>query len=128
MKKTLAFVALILLTCSLLCACGGNNNPGGTPSTPDNPSQTTFIIANYYNTDGSFSALGQALPSDPVSGDRVLNVVVGNIVVVNGKQYRVTEPTLKLYFYTQNSMAEVNTWWVEYMNSAIERNQVAEVK
>ncbi len=138
MKKQLTSVLVMVCVLSLSIACGS----GGTSGSGDNAGQNTsptsgiasnstliyYNISDYYNTDGTFSARGGALPTDPVNGDRVLNVKSGDAIGVGNRQYKVTAEALTLYFYTQSSYNDVVTWWIEYMNSAQERGQVAELK
>ena len=75
MKRVSVYVMVMLLVFLLLAACGGNGNGGG-ESVQENDHgsgsaaavEGAYIIANYYNEDGTFSALGLAL--DEVSSEK----------------------------------------------------------
>ena len=119
MKRILAF--MLLLTLTLLTACGGN-----TDTTPTEGAEPGYKITAYYNENGTFSALGLAL--DEVNGEKTLTVKSGDILAVGGNQYSVTAETLTLPFYTQSSLDEGIKWWTDYCESRIERGELAEEK
>ena len=93
--------------------------PGAAPGTTPNTvvkAETVYKITDYYKEDGKFSALGAALPTDSKSGDKVLTVKNGDIIIVGDKQYKVTADSLMLPLYTQPSLDKVIVWWTDYMN------------
>ena len=120
MKRVSAYVMAMLLVFFLLAACGGNGNGGG-ESVQENDHgsgsaaavEGAYIIANYYNEDGTFSALGLAL--DEVNSEKTLLLSDGDIFVVENKIYMVTTESLALSFYTQSSLADVVLWWTDYV-------------
>ncbi|MCL2757607.1 MAG: hypothetical protein FWD43_05970 [Coriobacteriia bacterium] len=73
---------------------------------------TVYRITDYYDKNGGFSALGQALPEE--NGEKVLTVQAGDGLIVGNKEYRVEAASLKISFYTQNSLNEVVQWWTDY--------------
>ena len=83
---------------------------------PDVKPEAVIKITDYYNQDGKFSALGAALPADSKSGDKVLTVKNGDIIIVGDKQYKVTADSLAFELYTQPSIDKVIVWWTDYMN------------
>jgi len=119
MKK--AVLLLFALVAIALCAsCSGAPANGQTTAPPAEstapPSvypDNTYIITDYYNEDGTFSALGFAL--DEVYSEKTLVLNEGDTFVVNDRQYIVTAETLTLSFYTQSSLAEVIQWWADYV-------------
>ena len=106
MKKFIATALVIILVFSFLTACGDNNNAAIT--------EGTYNISDYYNGDGRFSELGETLPLDPETGENVLTLKSGDIIILGDLKYAVTEESLKLYFYTQPSLDEVFEWWADY--------------
>ena len=96
---------------------------------PTEPKAESAIkILDYYDSSGKFSSLGQALPSDTKTGDKVLTVRKGDTVVVGDKQYKVTADTIDLSFYTQPSTDKVIIWWTDYMKDWLEGGKVTEIK
>jgi len=89
---------------------GSDNNNADSAATVEG----NYNIADYYNENGTFSDLGQALPFAPENGERSLTVKGGDVVIVGGSAYTVTVESLTLYFYTQPSFDEVITWWGDY--------------
>ena len=106
----------------------------GKPYDPDytGPGSTVELgriyISDYYNADGGFSALGLALPLDGKSSEPVLTLKGGDVLFVGGRQYKVTEGTIKLAFYPQPSFERVVEWWIDCMDSWQETGKVTEVK
>jgi hypothetical protein len=115
MKKLLS-LTLALMFMALGASCSGNTSneqteappPENVAPIPDN----AYIIADYYNEDGTFSSLGLAL--EEANMEKVLTIKEGEVFVVNGRQYRVMVEELTVSFYTQSSIAEVFEWWSDY--------------
>jgi hypothetical protein len=130
MKKILTLTLIILLAFFLLTACSGKDEAAENPtesvvSVPDDL-ENTFVIADYYNEDGTFSALGLAL--DEINSEKVLTVKSGEILVVGDLKYEVAAESVTLSFYTQSSLENVITWWIEHMQSWQENGDVVNVK
>lgn len=116
MKKAFAFL-LAFLTMVFCAACGGApaNGQAGTPppdTAPADDRGTLYAIADYYDANGGFSALGLAL--DEENSEKVLTVKAGDILIVGNREYSVTAESLTLTFYTQPSLDEVIVWWMDY--------------
>ena len=124
MKKRIilaAAVVFILLSC---VSCGNKPTGGNTDTPPTEGAEPGYKIADYYNEDGTFSALGLAL--DEVNGEKTLTVNGGDILTVGDHQYSVTAQSLTLSFYTQSSLDDVIRWWTDYCDSRVERGEFAE--
>jgi len=115
MKKRM-IAALLAIAILLFCAsCAGtpSNEPTSTTSAPlADDAGTVYTIADYYNADGEFSALGLAL--DEENTEKVLTASCGDMLIVGDHVYSVTAESLTLTFYTQPSLDEVIGWWTEY--------------
>ena len=130
MKKIIFTMAAIFI---LLSCTSCNNTPAtstptasGQTSTPStNSAETIYKIADYYNADGSFSALGLAL--DEKDSEKVLVVKEGDIIVVENQKYSVTEESLTLSFYTQPSLDEVIDWWTDHCGSLAGNGRITEL-
>ena len=98
--------------------------PTTTPPTTTAPiiSGNSYYVSDYYNSDGTFSALGLALQN--VGSERVLTLYSGDTIVVGSQQYTVTSGSIILSFYTQPSIDSVNTWWNSYLDNLAVDNKV----
>jgi len=114
-KRILVQVMVVLLIFPLLTACGNGAAVEG-----------AYIITDYYNVDGSFSALGLAL--EEVNAEKTLVLNEGDIFIVNERQYRVMAESLVLSFYTQSSLDDVIQWWTDYVKIWSEDGIISEVK
>ena len=103
---------------------GKKYDPNYTGPGSDEKTGAVYKITDYYNAEGKFSALGQALPFDSADGERALTVKSGDTVVVGDKRYKVTAESLTLNFYTQPSQDKVIVWWTDYMNDWKESGKV----
>lgn len=83
---------------------------------------TVYIITDYYDENGEFSALGSAL--DEENAEKVLMVKADDTIIVSDHEYTVIAESLTLTFYTQPSLDEVIQWWTDYCESRIERGEV----
>jgi len=134
MKKMLAMVPVLLLAVLLLAACGGT--PSSEPTLRPTANRQTdvlptagagmvYVIADYYDESGGFSASGLSL--DEKDSEKVLTVKAGDTLVVADRQYGVAAEALTLPFYTQSSLDEVTFWWTDYCASRIERGELTDV-
>ena len=132
MKKVLMLILALLLTSSLLTACSGNSNGSGESVQENDRSggvtaaEGAYIIADYYNEDGTFSELGLAL--EEVNSEKTMVLRDGDIFIVSDRQYTVTAESLTLSFYTQSSFADVIQWWTDYVRIWSEDGIISEVK
>lgn len=114
--KTQIIVVLLAVAMLLFCAsCAGIplDEPTSTTSAPPtNVAGAVYTIADYYNADGEFSALGLAL--DEENAEKFLTVSSGDTLVVDDHVYNVTAESLTPTFYTQPSLDEAIGWWTEY--------------
>ena len=106
---------------------GKKYDPGYTGPSGEIKTEGVYKISDYYNADGKFSSLGQALPLDSKTGDRMLTVKNGDTLVVGETRYKVTADSLNLFFYTQPSMEKVFVWWAEYMESWLDGGKVEKI-
>lgn len=120
MKKIFTLAFGLGLALALLTGCGGN-----TPPPPPDSAEPGYRIADYYNEDGTFSALGLAL--DEVNSEKVLMTKSGDILIVDTRKYSVTAESLTLTFYTQSSLDDAISWWTDYCESRKERGEIAEI-
>jgi predicted small lipoprotein YifL len=148
MKKQIIFAVLAVAILLSLAACGGtpsnsqtNDPSNGQTSTPTSNEQTSaptseptstapevdtgYKITDYYNPDGSFSALGLALNEE--DGEKALTVKSGDILTVGDQRYEVTAETLTLPFYTQPSLDEVIAWWTDHCASLADNGRITEL-
>ena len=102
----------LLLALALLIVCVACTQGGQTDTPRKEFTGTVYRITDYYDRNGGFSALGRALPEE--NGEKVLTVQAGDGLIVGNKEYRVEAASLKLSFYTQNSLSEVTEWWTDY--------------
>ena len=137
MKKILT--ALLLLLIMILCVSCGDTQPNeqsGTPTaennTPasdnndnDDDSEKFYIIADYYNEDGTFSDLGLAL--DEIDSEKVLILKNGEAFIIGDRKYRIMTESLTVSFYTQPSFDEVMQWWADYIKIWEESNNIVEI-
>jgi beta-lactamase regulating signal transducer with metallopeptidase domain len=104
-------------------------NAGKTPDTTDTSSGwtsgRTYVLTDYYNNDGRFSALGLAL--DERNSEKVLTVSSGDILIVGGRQYEVTTQSLTLSAYPQPSLEQAIRWWTECLNGLAASGKVRSV-
>jgi len=92
----------------------------------DKEGKVYYLIADYYNNNGTFSSLGLAL--EEVNSEKVLQLKNGDIFVISSRRYMVTSESLTLSFYTQPSRAEAVRWWSEYIKTLEESGAVVLVK
>jgi len=122
MKKRLIF-ALSAIVLLLFCAsCADTPSSEQTAIPPTDNAGTVYTIADYYNANGEFSALGLAL--DEENAEKVLTVNDGNTLVVGDHAYSVTAESLTLTFYTQPTLDEVIEWWTGYCEGWKEQGAV----
>ena len=86
----------------------------------------TYIIADYYNEDGSFSELGQALDINEF-GESILTVNYEDIFVVGSRRFLVNVEALELVIYTL-STDHIIEWWVVQFASMAESSIVIEIE
>jgi len=86
----------------------------------------TYSIADYYNEDGSFSALGLEL--DEIDFARVLTVEEGDTIIAGTRQFLVVVESYSFSFYTQSSLASVIEWVTDYLKSLEESGVVIEIE
>ena len=89
-------------------------------------SEQTYRIADYYNEDGSFSALGLGL--EEIDYARMLTVEEGDTVIAGDRQFLVLAETYSFSFYTQSSLTRVIEWATEYLESLEESGVVIEIE
>ena len=112
MKRRI-LVVLLTVVMLLLCASCADTPPNEpTNALPADAAGTVYTIADYYNADGGFSALGLALNEE--NAEKVLTATGGDTLIVGDHAYSVTAESLTLTLYTQPSMDEVIEWWMEY--------------
>jgi len=131
MKKVILFlVTLMVMTVHVSCTKPENGQTAAPSNDTVLPTSDAtgddYAILDYYNDDGSFSALGQAL--DEVNTEKTLALSDGDIFVVNSRRYIVTAETLTLSFYTQSSLADVVQWWTDYIKLWEEGGIISEVR
>ena len=128
MKRiTALFLVFIMAILCLSCGRPATDAPrppsdGIQNAVPLKKTEPVYIITDYYDEGGEFSALGLAL--DEENSEKVLTVKSGDTLVVGEREYVVTAPTLTLSFYTQPTLDEVIAWWTEYCQSRIERGEL----
>jgi len=83
-------------------------------------------IADYYQPDGSFSALALALEEEDFG--RKLDVGPGDRFVIGNQTYEVLAESITVVFYTHPSMDHVTQWWAEYLETAMENGIVTIVE
>ena len=121
MRKSFAFLlAVIIMTLCASCADRPAHESANKP--PSDNTGTVYTITDYYDANGGFSALGQAL--DEENGEKVLTVKAGDVLIVGDHAYTVTAQSLTIPFYTQPLLDEVIDWWVDYFQSRLERDEV----
>jgi len=118
MRRIIAtLLALAVAGCCAACAAPVDDGRGASSSATSVQGPTgqgaVYTIADYYNDDGTLSALGMALPQE--NGEPVLAVAADDLIVVGERSYTVLEDTLALPFYTQPSLDEVMGWWADHM-------------
>ena len=142
MKKILTAVLAIMLSLTMLAACGGNNSGGGAPPSSGGgggansdsgsgggtaASGDVYVIADYYKDDGNLSELGETLGFHYSNGERFLTLSKGDVITAGNAKYIITAEELTFFFYTQPSMKEVLAWWAGYMNDLAQSGDVKEV-
>ena len=85
-----------------------------------------YEIADYYNSDGSFSKLGLSLGE--VNSEKVLTLKNGDIFVVGKFRYMIATTSVNLPFYTQGSLDDVIRWWADYAKTLEDTGEVILVK
>lgn len=120
MKKIFALTLVFLLALSLLAACSTEKEQTDTPES--NSAEKVYKIADYYNADGGFSALGLALPEE--NSEKVLTVSAGDTLIVGNDKYSVAAESIKLSFYTQPSLDQVIEWWTNYCEGLVGSGQL----
>jgi len=132
--KKIIFAILVLAMLLSCAACAGTpaSDQTSTPTSndrtstaPTNNTGTVYKIADYYNADGSFSALGLVLNEEDT--EKVLTVKDGDTIIVDNQKYSVTAESLTLPFYTQSSLDGVIEWWKDYCDSRIERDEMTKI-
>jgi hypothetical protein len=88
-----------------------------------------YDIADYYNEDGAFSALGLELGFglDEKDTGRAMTVSGGDVIIAGGRKYVVAVESLTLSFYTQPSPDQVVQWWIDYLDSWAESGHLTAV-
>ena len=129
MKKTVtillaAVVLLSLVSCADKPAGGGTDKPPTNKPSVDS-SGTVYLIAEYYDENGGYSALGLAL--DEVNTEKVLTVSAGDTLILGERKYSVVAESLMLPFYTQPSFGEVTAWWTEHLRDWEASGELVEV-
>ena len=92
---------------------------------PPATSGSKYIITDYYDEDGGFSALGLAL--EEKNTEKQMTVTVGDLLIIGDQQYIVAANSLTLSFYTQPSLNNAIKWWTDYLNSWEESGKVIKV-
>ncbi|MCL1810042.1 MAG: sigma-70 family RNA polymerase sigma factor [Clostridiales bacterium] len=91
---------------------------------PPAASGKKYTIADYYDAEGGFSALGMALIER--DSEKQLTVKAGDLLVVDGRQYTVLATSLTLSFYTQPSLDNAMEWWTDYLENWAASGKVVE--
>ena len=122
MKRFLTLLlACVIITLCVSCTDKPSSEQAGSPqgeapqkeAPQTNSTGIVYMITDYYNEDGGFSALGKAL--DEENSEKVLKVKAGDVLIIDGKRYTVAAESITLSFYTQSSHAEVIQWWTDFL-------------
>ena len=113
-------IALLVTGFFFAVSLAGCSTPSPTPS--PTPQEPTYIIADYYNSDGSFSDLALALEESDTN--RKLDVVNGERFIVGNQAYEVLSDTYAVIFYTHSSLDQVTEWWIDYFETAADNGIV----
>ncbi|MCL2136389.1 MAG: hypothetical protein FWH40_02535 [Coriobacteriia bacterium] len=134
MKNIIKLILVFMIVPSLLSACSSKNNDNsngnrefnnGTASGIDLSNKNSVVITDYYNEDGTFSSLGLAL--DEEDTEKVLYLSEGDTFIIDDHIYSVKSESLKLIFYTQNSLDDVILWWLDCADRWVESGFVSEL-
>ncbi|MCL2544749.1 MAG: hypothetical protein FWE77_02390 [Clostridia bacterium] len=104
-----ALFVFLLFLAVLLTGCAA---PSPTERAP------AYNIADYYHSDGAFSALALALEERDFG--RQLDAVRGDRFVVENQAYEVLAASFSVVFYTHPSLDHATEWWIEYLETAME--------
>lgn len=119
MEKLIIFIALAAVMLFCCASCGGkaavslesDETKADDTQTADDTGKV-YTIADYYDANGGFSALGLAL--DEENGEKALIVHAGDVLVVGARKYHLSVASHTIPFYTQPSFDDVIVWWMEY--------------
>ena len=127
--KCRAFLVLSLLLILLLTGCGAGAPKEQIPAeeqTPVEEQVSAYIIADYYNADGSFSALALAL--EETEAGRALDAVQGERFIVGDHEFMVEADSFTFMFYTHPSVESAVEWWNDYFEVAADNGIVTVIR
>ena len=111
-----AVLIFCLLLAVWLSGCAAST-PQKQPTEPaPGEEQAARNIADYYNADGSFSALALALEGSESA--RELEVKQGDCFAAQDHQYTVEAESFTFVLYTHPSLESAEAWWVDYFATA----------
>ena len=121
-QKSRALLIFCLLMVVFLTGC--TVSPPAEQVPPEQ--EPAYNISDYYNSDGSFSALALALEEG--DSGRKLDVVRGDHFVVGNQSYEVAAESFTVIFYTFPSHDHATEWWNEYFETAADNGIVTVVE